>query len=803
MSNTSNLDLERPDKGDPDWDVSLNSNMTKLDTGYGNNVASIADLPEMYIEAGTFNFTTGDVITLPKSVDAINEYSVTITPTTGAGVDIGFIYVSKAVDDFTVYCTGNNTTDTYSAVIYYIGDIASYGGSIYRRWYVSPDAGITDHSDDTDAGSFAWVLDQVGIGPAFIEFPGNKTYILTVNDVTVGENVILVFQPGAIIKPAAAKSLNVYSPEHIQVGKRQQIIDITNNSTDPLQFTKSGTVYPVWFNDDIGDGTTESTPAINLAIGTIPSHADFIKVKIPAGDYVCSTAILGEKNVWIQGDGEGTFLDFSALAVDENAIEFDQGANPLDDFVVSDLKIYGPGSGYTDGGSGILINSSHHERFIARNLRIERFAYGIWIDGQTIGEGPKVINCWLDRNSYAGIRLQDSQNSLISGNTIDGNRTGIGDGVDMKVGIWETPEEGGLGNLYNRLVNNTIYNFSAEGILVRGKHTTVTGNTISVGERGIVVEPFNNVAPTEDDGRMYATIMGNTVFSMSLDGITLSTDVVSITQGVSNCTVTGNTIYDIAKTTVDATGIRIGSSVDSPAGNNNIIIGNNIRDTYQGISARDSNNVQIIGNIIEGAEAYGIRVQECNIAGVIGGSVNTDGADPGYGIYISGGQDVSIDNVNVTDIDSYGMHIADSADSVTVSNCKVRDRKTITTMTRGINADASLTNFVYYNNLITGYSVAAVYNVEIVAAAPALPVLGPSVISGASNAVNATLADGVEVGAIKTIVLSDAANQPHTVTIAHHETEDSEVATFTAVDQYLTLQWTGTEWVTLGNSCSF
>jgi len=171
MSNTSNLDLERPDKGDPDWDVSLNSNMTKLDTGYGNNVASIADLPEMYIEAGTFNFTTGDVITLPKSVDAINEYSVTITPTTGAGVDIGFIYVSKAVDDFTVYCTGNNTTDTYSAVIYYIGDIASYGGSIYRRWYVSPDAGITDHSDDTDAGSFAWVLDQVGIGPAFIEFP--------------------------------------------------------------------------------------------------------------------------------------------------------------------------------------------------------------------------------------------------------------------------------------------------------------------------------------------------------------------------------------------------------------------------------------------------------------------------------------------------------------------------------------------------------------------------------------------------------------------------------------------------------
>ena len=96
MSNTPNLDLERPGRGDPDWDTSLNSNMTKLDTSIGNNVASISDLPQVYIETGTFNTTTGDVITLPVSVDAINEYNVTITPTSGAGGDIGFIYVSKA-----------------------------------------------------------------------------------------------------------------------------------------------------------------------------------------------------------------------------------------------------------------------------------------------------------------------------------------------------------------------------------------------------------------------------------------------------------------------------------------------------------------------------------------------------------------------------------------------------------------------------------------------------------------------------------------------------------------------------------
>jgi len=141
MSYTDNLTLEKPVKGANDWNVSMNSNMDLIDAAYGNNLSAINDLPQVYVETGTFNYTSGDVITLPTSVDSINEYNVSVVPTSRSGA-IGDIYITKTTSNFTVYCSENNTTDTYAATIYYIGDVSSYGGSIYRRYYVSPDASI-------------------------------------------------------------------------------------------------------------------------------------------------------------------------------------------------------------------------------------------------------------------------------------------------------------------------------------------------------------------------------------------------------------------------------------------------------------------------------------------------------------------------------------------------------------------------------------------------------------------------------------------------------------------------------------
>ena len=66
-----------------------------------------------------------------------------------------------------------------------------------------------------------------------------------------------------------------------------------------------------------------------------------------------------------------------------------------------------------------------------------------------------------------------------------------------------------------------------------------------------------------------------------------------------------------------------------------------------------------------------------------------------------------------------------------------------------------------------------------------------------------TLGSGEYTGQIKTIVMAVDGGDDWIVTITNHETSDPEVATFDAVDEYLTLVWTGTEWATIANTCTF
>lgn len=196
-SETTNLGLTKPAKGDRNWDQTINNNMDLLDAAYGNYTTTADDLPQVYVYSDTFNSTTGRTITLPNAVDAVTEYSVTVTPTTRAGA-IGDIYVTKAITNFVVKCSEANTTDTFAAVVYYIGDVSNYGGSIYRRWYVSPDNSITDHANASTTGSIAWVQAQISTNQAIIELPGNKNYQIK-NNLTLNDSLRIMRQMGAII----------------------------------------------------------------------------------------------------------------------------------------------------------------------------------------------------------------------------------------------------------------------------------------------------------------------------------------------------------------------------------------------------------------------------------------------------------------------------------------------------------------------------------------------------------------------------------------------------------------------------
>jgi len=90
----------------------------------------------------------------------------------------------------------------------------------------------------------------------------------------------------------------------------------------------------------------------------------------------------------------------------------------------------------------------------------------------------------------------------------------------------------------------------------------------------------------------------------------------------------------------------------------------------------------------------------------------------------------------------------------------------------------------------------------ITADASVLRIYGASKLDSTDNKVDSTLADGSRVSDIKVIVMTEASNSS-TVTIAHHQTEDDEVATFDAVDEVGVFLWSGTEWITIFATCTF
>ena len=78
----------------------------------------------------------------------------------------------------------------------------------------------------------------------------------------------------------------------------------------------------------------------------------------------------------------------------------------------------------------------------------------------------------------------------------------------------------------------------------------------------------------------------------------------------------------------------------------------------------------------------------------------------------------------------------------------------------------------------------------------AVAVYGATSIDATTNTIEATLADGTNIGDMKLVVCSDGSNAT-TMTVAHHETEDAEALLFDTADEYWLGAWTGTEWVTV------
>jgi len=251
-----------------------------------------------------------------------------------------------------------------------------------------------------------------------------ETYAMATS-LTINSDVYIDLSiEGSKIKPGAAKTLTVYSPEHIIASQRRHIIDITKNSTDPLAFTKDGVVYPEWWGA-VADNITDCAPAINLALDTENT------CQLGSGYYKINSVLIIKDGVSLLGSGnslDGTVLITSSaidminsygvgVSVGEAAIVLKNFRMLGNDTATCGIEIGGAGSA-TD--SCIIENVNIQGCLIGMDL--EDFTYGYVRDmlisggaGGTFTDGIKLKDG--GQNIFTNLRI----NGFVKNFTIDGD----------------------------------------------------------------------------------------------------------------------------------------------------------------------------------------------------------------------------------------------------------------------------------------------------------------------------------------------------------------------------------------------
>lgn len=95
-------------------------------------------------------------------------------------------------------------------------------------------------------------------------------------------------------------------------------------------------------------------------------------------------------------------------------------------------------------------------------------------------------------------------------------------------------------------------------------------------------------------------------------------------------------------------------------------------------------------------------------------------------------------------------------------------------------------------------TVASTYTIRTGRVTDGFAIDNPVDIADPAASFTLTLPDGYTMGQEVFVVMSsNSESKTCTLSIAHHETEDSEELTFDAADEYAFLRWTGTEWITV------
>jgi len=476
-------------------------------------------------------------------------------------------------------------------------------------------------------------------------------------------------------------TLTVYSPEHIIASPRQQVVDWTNNSTNPLLFTYGGTVHPGWYGA-LGDGTADDDTPIDLAIDGVTANTAGI-VEFQSGSTYSVTTINLNSNVTLIGYGatiknaasnqdaviQGTDVSnikIIGLTIDGNDanvttsgdvfgiyIDISSGASNV---TIKDCKFQNTEKDaiYLDGVHEVLITNNHFTDCAQQGsndvIKIHGSSYEVQILGNyiyNVNDAGALINvtqnsayvlvsnniCWGGGSSGDGITIKNDADALkhviVSNNILMGS---INHGIHTA-------------GQYFSITGNVIDNPTYTGIIHYGNTDNETSNQFSI--TGNVIKDPGSRGIWLVDSR-HGTVASNTIYSPGGDGIRIEDN--GANKFSRSVTITGNSIDSAGSAGIRCLGIQesvISSNLIQDSTGEGIIL----QDDSQGV---DSQYNVVSNNYISGSGDIGIEETDAAEYNVIANNL----------IRSSTGDDISVvDNETVVK-DNYTPDAVDTVASV-------------------------------------------------------------------------------------------------------------------------------------------
>lgn len=568
------------------------------------------------------------------------------------------------------------------------------------------------------------------------------TYTLTTNE-TIPSNISLEMMPGAVLDGAGTLTQN--GP--FEAGLTQCFgsnITVTFGSGA----VKEG--YAEWWATNTTPGTTNMYAAIQAAVTAFEGKG--IKLKGLGTTYYVSTDddIDITDSIIIEGMGWDTIYKNGR---DQIMFLAQDATNEIPGIVLRDFKIDMNGHGQLDAGAIQLNNCAG---FLVDH---------VWITGGTKESGASGIN---------GIACAQS-----------------------------TGTYGSKGTIQNCLIEN----MSKPGIYAAGGSAATNDSSISIINN--IVRDINHTTNPQSGsgiaclGSWHTLIDGNVVTNTSSIGIAAQSGAAGTADYPFGVTIINNRIYSCGVAGgVSAHGIQLANAHSLPNIHalvaNNWTYNNGVDDSIAayGILIQNSNHITVTENRAHNNYSSGIYFDDVeHLICEANKATNNNQANGGAG---SGFVFTDVDDAIIqgneaydyqgTKTQKYGMYFSSSGSYQLIVTNNLRGNAT-----NAFNFAIMPTSSRVLNNIDED---------ETISSDSAVHLYGVSYLDSSGGVLALTLADGLFPGQQKLISMQTAGNNAD-VTIAHHETNDDEVARFDAVDEYLLLTWTGTEWATINNTCTF